>query len=325
MDVLKLDVKNKKILAFIYNEKKKKFLILKTNGDEPEIHGKSRWFTTTGSVEENEGYEEAVLREVMEETGLVVKEVYNLRWGCKYKWQNRVNEELYFIAFVNSEKVKLDKIEVIDFKWLSLEKFVHLIEWAGNKEELKSILKLGLNQKINYSWIRIDDFTSKEILKTIFVDGENITNLYWYETDDFLNMKDVKQCYGICFDKDGKMLIVNNKEKWFLPGGTPEKGETFEETLIREIDEEADVEIDNIKPLGYNKIEEIKNGKKSVFYQLRFVARVSKIKKQTIDPATNTIFKRKFINPGDFLKYCLWGRPGEEMIKKALLVNRRVN
>ncbi|MEK6890756.1 MAG: NUDIX domain-containing protein, partial [Nanoarchaeota archaeon] len=109
--------------------------------------------------------------------------------------------------------------------------------------------------------------------------------------------------------------------KWSLPGGTPEKGETFEQTLIREVDEEANVNIINIKPIGYNKIDEIKNGKKSVFYQLRFIAKVSKIKKQTPDPATSTQFERKFINPKDFLSYTHWGISGKQMIKRALKIN----
>jgi len=311
---------NKKVLAFIYNKKKNKFLILKTNGDEPEKHGTSKWFTTTGSAEKKENYEEAVKREVFEETGLLVKEVYNLKWGCKYEWQGQIHEELYFIAFVDSETIKLDNIEVIDFKWLNIDKFVDMMTWDRNKGELKSLLKLGLNNKIDYSWIRIDDFTSKDIFKTIFIDKENIIILSWYEKDDFSQMKNVKQCYGVCFNDKKQLLIVKNKGKWFLPGGTPEKGETFEQTLIREVNEEADVDVKNIKPAGYNKIEEIKDGKKYIFYQLRFVAEISKIKKQTIDPATNTIFERKFINPKDFLAYTLWGRAEEAMIKRAQLL-----
>jgi bis(5'-nucleosidyl)-tetraphosphatase len=308
---------NKKILAFIYNKKKNKFLILKTNGDEPEKHGKSHWFTTTGSVEKDESYEEAVGREVFEETGLKVKKVYNFKWGCRYNWQNQLHEELYFIAFVDSEKVNLDKIEVIDCKWLNIEDFVKLIDWNSNKGELKKILDLGLKNKIDYPWIRIDDYTSQNVPKTIFIDGKNITTLSWHNINEFSKLKNVRQCYGICFNNKNQILIVNNKGKWFLPGGTPEKGETFEQTLIREIDEEADVEIKDIKPLGYNEIEELKDGKKSIFYQLRFVAKISKVKKQTPDPATNTQFKRKFIDPKEFLSYTLWGRPGEEMIKKA--------
>jgi len=177
---------------------------------------------------------------------------------------------------------------------------------------------MGLKNKIDYPWIRIDDYTSQDTPKTIFINGRDITTLFWHKLDDFSKMKDVRQCYGICFNQKGQILIVNNKGKWFLPGGTPEKGETFEQTLKREIDEEADVEIKNIKPLGYNKIKELKEGKKSVFYQLRFTANVTKTKKQTIDPATNTQFKRKFIDPKDFLAYTLWGRPGEKMIEDAL-------
>jgi len=161
----------------------------------------------------------------------------------------------------------------------------------------------------------------KNIPNVIFNDGKNITTLSWYETNNFSNMKNVKQCYGICFDKKGKILIVKNEGKWSLPGGNPEKREAFEQTLIREVDEEADVDIVNIKPIGYNKIEELKEGKKSVFYQLRFIAKVSKIKKQTLDPATNMQFERKFINPKDFLSYTHWGISGEEMIKRALRIN----
>ncbi len=162
---------------------------------------------------------------------------------------------------------------------------------------------------------------NKNIPKTILTNGKNITTISWYETNDFSKIKNVSQCYGVCFDKKSKILIVKNKGKWILPGGTPEKGETFEQTLIREVDEEADVNITNMMPIGYNKIKEMKNGKKSIFYQLRFVAKVSKIKKQTLDPATNTLFERKFINPKDFLSYTHWGKTGEAMIKRALKVN----
>ncbi|MDO8467841.1 MAG: NUDIX hydrolase [Nanoarchaeota archaeon] len=308
---------NKKILAFIYNKKQKEFLILKTKGDKLEIHGKSHWFTTTGSVENKESYEEAVKREVLEETGLEVKEIYNLKWGCRYKWQNKIHEELYFMAFIDLEKVKLDNIEVIDYQWRSLDSFVNLIDWEGNKRELKSILKLGAEQKIDHPWTRIDDYTSNEC-KTIFINNEEASYLTWYNNKDFSKLKNVKQIYGICFDNLDKICIINVTGNWTLPGGTPEKGESFEQTLMREVDEEADIEIKNIKPIGYNKIEQIKNRVKSTFYQLRYIANIVKIKPQTIDPAHNKIPKRKFISPEEFLEYCPWGKTGEKMINEAV-------
>lgn len=153
---------NKKILAFIYNKRKKKFLILKTGDSDEKIHGKSKWFTTTGSVENKESYETAVKREVLEETGLIVKEVYDLKWGCRYKWQNRIHEELYSVAFIDSDKVKLDNVEVIDSKWLSLSKFVDLLSWDDDKELLRKVLEKALDKKQYFKKQEIKDYRKNE-------------------------------------------------------------------------------------------------------------------------------------------------------------------
>jgi 8-oxo-dGTP diphosphatase len=60
--------------------------------------------------------------------------------------------------------------------------------------------------------------------------------------------------------KDNKFLLVKRSpnddyypNQWALPGGTMEKGETPEQTLNREIDEELDISVSEYKPLGkYN-------------------------------------------------------------------------
>lgn len=306
---------NNKILAFIFDGNK--FLALRNNSKDPS-HGGDFWFTVTGSIEKNETEIEAVKREVKEETNLDIKNIFDLNGGSIYSWNNKNYQEKNFIVFVKKGNVKLNE-EHVEYKWVRLKKFVSLINWEGNKDELKKILKLGIRKVSLFQFTRFDDYTSK-ILRTIFIDRKNKITLSWCESDDFSKMKDVKQCYGICFYKN-KILIINNgknKWKWNLPGGTPEKNETFEQTLIREVDEEADIEIDNIIPIGYNKIEETKNGKTNIFYQLRYIARIAKIKRQTIDPATNIIHKRKFIKPEEFISYSLWGKPGEAMIKRAI-------
>ena len=216
---------NKKILAFVYNKKKNKFLAVKTNGSQSKKHGKSKWFTVTGSIEKGEDLEEAVKREILEETNLNIKEVLDLKWGCRYKWLNKVYEERYFIAFVNLEKIKLDNLELIDYKWLKLEEFVNLIDWSTNKEELKASLKDGINKKATYSFTRIDNITSK--VKTIFINNKEESHLTWHKTRNFSKLTNVRQVYGICFDNAGKILIIKIKKNWSLPGGTPEKGESY--------------------------------------------------------------------------------------------------
>ena len=145
---------------------------------------------------------------------------------------------------------------------------------------------------------------------------ENTANFKatWYSTHDFSKINPINQVYGVCFDKNGKIALVLFK-RWSLPGGTPEKRETPEETLIREVDEEASLDLQDIRPLGYQKIENLDNG--DIFYQLRYFAKVKKIKTQTIDPANGKINRREFVSPKDFSKYCSWGNVGEEVVRLA--------
>jgi 8-oxo-dGTP pyrophosphatase MutT (NUDIX family) len=57
---------------------------------------------------------------------------------------------------------------------------------------------------------------------------------------DNLPYKKCSQIYGVCFYKN-KIVIGRGKNKnlWNLIGGTIEAGETFEESLKREVQEES--------------------------------------------------------------------------------------
>ncbi len=143
--------------------------------------------------------------------------------------------------------------------------------------------------------------------------------IVWNNEINFSKLRNVTQVYGIIFNKKGQILLVNIKKgNWSLPGGTPEQTDkSYEDTLKREVLEEADIEIDKIIPLGYQNscfIDE----KNSDHQQLRYLATVKKILPQTEDPAYGIISKRKFISPRDFLKYCHWGKIGEAMVKSAI-------
>ena len=152
------------------------------------------------------------------------------------------------------------------------------------------------------------------MIKTIIKNWNGVFKAEWHETRDFSKIKPVTQVYGICFNDKGRILIINMGKDWLLPGGHPDKGENFEETLKREVEEEGDVEIYDLRPLGYQKV----LAKNKVIYQLRYFARVSKIKKQTIDPAIGKILERKFIRPSEFLEYFPWGKIGREIIRLAV-------
>lgn len=143
-------------------------------------------------------------------------------------------------------------------------------------------------------------------------------NIEWFEDIDFLKIKNIKQVYGILFNEEGRFLIINTVGNWQLPGGKLEKGETWKEAAIRESLEEADVEIGELVPLGFQKVSEVKNSKElAPFYQIRFVANIKKLNESSIDPATGKIPERKFIKSEEFLKYCPWGEISQHIINLA--------
>lgn len=131
-----------KILSFITDGKK--FLALRNNPSDPK-HGGDFWFVVTGGVEKNESSNNAVIREVKEETNLDVITIVNLNWGSKYKCFDEECIEKNFLSFVKPGEVLLNE-EKVEYQWLDLEEFVTLIRWGDNKNLLIKVLKKALNK-----------------------------------------------------------------------------------------------------------------------------------------------------------------------------------
>ena len=141
---------------------------------------------------------------------------------------------------------------------------------------------------------------------------------YW-ETDTFdgLPLEKCKQHYGVCFYQ-GKLVLGwgGKKQQGGLRGGTVEPGETLEETLRRELIEEANLDIIFHQPLG---VQKVISPDSSFDFQLRSVCIVEPRGKFISDP-DGSIKKIAFVNPEKYKDYFDWGEIGERMMKRALVL-----
>jgi ADP-ribose pyrophosphatase YjhB (NUDIX family) len=117
--------------------------------------------------------------------------------------------------------------------------------------------------------------------------GEYRFDIY---TGDFNNIPSskVSQVYGIIYNDINEILLVKNRNKdWILPGGRVEIGESYLQTLNRELYEESATYINqqSVLPCYYQHAY-----KKQVqewisdIYQLRYFAKFAKADKFVSDP-----------------------------------------
>ncbi len=148
--------------------------------------------------------------------------------------------------------------------------------------------------------------------------GAVVTNT-WIKTSEIGKYSPITQVYGIIFNDENEILVCreSSDSKWIIPGGHPEEGESFEETLKREVLEEVDVEISDIKPLGVFKVE-FSDDPEKIIYQSRFISRLKHLHPQTPDPANNSTWERKFVSAEKVTEYVQWGEVGEAMFGDAI-------
>lgn len=133
----------KKILAIIYRKNKDgiEFLALRNNPHDP-THGGDFYFVVTGGVESGEKLQDAVKREIAEETGMEnFLKITDLNKICEYTCAGEAGflcRESEFLVEVDDGVRKISE-EHVDYKWLEREKFVDLISW-NDKNDLNLIL-----------------------------------------------------------------------------------------------------------------------------------------------------------------------------------------
>lgn len=99
-------------------DKSKHFLLLKMSGQRNFL-----WQNVTGSIEDNETFQEGAIREAIEETGLRLKNIKSiieskLIFTFHDQWQKDVIEKVFAIECHDFWKIKLDSTEHCEYNWI---------------------------------------------------------------------------------------------------------------------------------------------------------------------------------------------------------------
>lgn len=156
---------------------------------------------------------------------------------------------------------------------------------------------------------------------TTYTDNKGVqVTLTWIRDNDLSEYQPCTQAYGIVFNDQNEILLIQVGGKWQIPGGTPEPGETPEQTLRRELLEEADVTVRDVRPLGAQRVDYSNNPnveEGDVFYQYRYVCRLDELHESTPDPVTGETYPRKFVPAETVTDYVNWGELGKAMFEDA--------
>ncbi len=163
---------------------------------------------------------------------------------------------------------------------------------------------------------------------TIIKENGNEVKLSWIKGSNINDFQPYFQAYGICFDDQNHILLINEGDEWKIPGGTPEKGESAEDTLRRELIEEADVNVSKCILLGAQKVDYPNNPNVGrggdLFYQLRYVCLGTKLLPQTPDPDKCKIHERKLVPMEEVTTWVKWGPAGEALFNDAIKLYKQL-
>lgn len=98
-----------------------------------------KWIGIGGKIEAGETPEECIRREVMEETGLILTDLY-FHGIIKFISESWGDEDMYLFSSSGYEGEMNDLCDEGELRWIERDKLLSLPLWEGDKHFLKALL-----------------------------------------------------------------------------------------------------------------------------------------------------------------------------------------
>lgn len=121
-----------------YIEKDNKYLMLHRTKKENDVN-EGKWIGVGGKFEKDETPEECLLREVKEETGLILTE-YKLRAVITFISDSWETEYMYLFS-ANEFTGELSTCDEGELKWVEKDRILNLNIWEGDRIFLKKMIE----------------------------------------------------------------------------------------------------------------------------------------------------------------------------------------
>lgn len=166
-------------------------------------------------------------------------------------------------------------------------------------------------------------------IKSQFEYNGKIFNSHWVEDEPTYNLQPkgnkgdrVGGVHTICFCGD-KMVVVyeENKKRWGPPGGGIEKDETYEQAVVREVQEESNMKVLYQHYIGYQDVSDVDGN--IIERQARVFCIVEPHGDFVSDP-DNDITKIKLIDPKDYKQYFDWLKIGDRIMELAMEMKEKM-
>ena len=140
---------DKTVLAYI--KKDNQFLMLYRNKKKKDIN-KEKWIGVGGHLEEGESKEQALIREIKEETGL---DVLHYIYRGELLFVNNDFEEVMYLYLVDEVKGEITDCDEGELAWIKKEDLMSLNMWEGDYKFLP--LLINTDEFIRLKLIYKDD------------------------------------------------------------------------------------------------------------------------------------------------------------------------